>query len=263
WGHDPGLGALFAHPTVAALASFIDSGSVIVDHGLAPVIRLAEGNADAPPLFLVHPAGGIAWCYRDLARTLAPARDIFGLQAPALDSNIEVPASIDALAANYAQRLQAVRPTGPYHLAGWSVGGIIAQAMAVHLRSAGHEVGLVAMFDSYPSECWRAEPEPDEIAALRSLLSIAGHDPEEHPELTTRESIVGFLRKGGSALGALPDTVLDGVIRVVLDTNRLVREHYHSRYDGTLLHIRAALDHADRDLSPQMWLPYCHELDSV
>ncbi len=263
WGHDPGLGALFAHPSVSALATFIDSGTLLVDHGLSPLIKLAAGDASLPPLFLIHPAGGIAWCYRDLARSLSPRRTVYGLQAPALDPHVAVPASIDALAADYTQRIQAVRPHGPYHLAGWSVGGIIAQAMAAHLHAAGSEVGLLALFDSYPSECWRAEPEPDEIAALRSLLSIAGHDPAQHPELITRESIVDFLRRSGSSLGSLPPVVMDGVIRVVTDTNRLVRQHYHARYDGTLTHVRAALDHTGRNLKPQQWAPYAAQLDLI
>ncbi len=263
WDHNPGLGVLFAHPTIAALARFIDSGTMIVDNGLSPLIRLAAGKESVPALFLIHPAGGISWGYRTLARALAATCNVYGLQSPALDCQVPAPASIEALAADYMQRITALQPQGPYHLAGWSVGGIIAQAMAVHLQAAGHEVGLVAMFDSYPSECWRAEPEPDEVAALRALLTIAGYDPGEYPELITRPAIVEFLRSGGSPLGNLPEEALDGVIRVVLDTNRLVRTHYHSRYHGVLTHIRAALDHAGRTLHPQLWAPYADRLDLV
>jgi enterobactin synthetase component F len=119
------------------------------------------------------------------------------------------------------------------------------------------------MLDSYPSECWRAEPEPDEVAALRSLLSIAGYDPEDHPDLVTREAIVGFLRAGDSPLGGLPEAALDGVIRVVLDTNRLVRGHYHRPYPGVTTHVRAALDHVGRPLTPELWTPYTDSLDVV
>ena len=41
---------------------------------------------------------------------------------------------------------------GPYLLAGWSVGGVIAQQLAVMLRSAGEQVALLALFDSVPAE---------------------------------------------------------------------------------------------------------------
>ena len=76
---------MFAAPTVAGLAARIDAPPAATDHGLAPLIQLATGDAALPPLFVIHPAGGIAWNYRDLARALAPARDVHGLQSPALD----------------------------------------------------------------------------------------------------------------------------------------------------------------------------------
>lgn len=157
-----------------------------------------------------------------------------------------------------------VYPQGPCHVAGWSVGGIIAQAVAVELRAAGREVGLVALLDSYPADCWRAEPEPTQAQALRALLAIAGYDAEAYPHLQTREQVVAFLREGDSPLGNLPPQALDGVVRVVLDTNRLVRGHHHRRYDGVLTHIRAALDHRDRpDLTPDLWKDHAMTLDRI
>ncbi|MCD9046415.1 amino acid adenylation domain-containing protein [Luteimonas sp. MHLX1A] len=257
FGRDPGLGALFATPTVAALAARIDADEEAPDHGLAPLVRLRRGDPGRAPLFVVHPAGGISWCYRELARALSPARDVHGLQSPALDTAQPLPASIDALAAGYVERVAMLQPEGPVHLLGWSVGGILAHAMAVRLRALGREVGVLALLDAYPAECWRAEPEPDPVAALRALLAIAGYDPEGHPELTTREAIVDFLRRGDSALGNLPGGVLDGVVRTVTDTNRLVRQHHHARYDGTLLHVRAGNDHANRpQLQSSLWAPH-------
>jgi enterobactin synthetase component F len=54
------------------------------------------------------------------------------------------------------------------------------------------------------------------------------------------------------------------VVRVVLDTNRLVRTHYHGRYEGTVMHVRAGLDHKDRpDLVPELWLAHAAALDCV
>ncbi|MNT77811.1 enterobactin synthase subunit F [compost metagenome] len=53
------------------------------------------------------------------------------------------------------------------------------------------------------------------------------------------------------------------MIRVVLDTNRLVREHHHQPFSGRATHVRAALDHKERDLTPGLWRPYAVELDVV
>ncbi len=263
FGHDPGLGALFDRPRLADLATLIDGEAADFDSGLGPLVRLSDGDESLPPLFVIHPAGGIAWGYRTLARSLSPRRVVWGVQSPALDPHNALPDGIDALGALYAERILSLNAPGPVHLAGWSVGGLIAQAAAVELERRGHGVGLMAMLDSYPAECWRDEPEPDEVDALRSLLSIAGYDPEDHPDLRSREAIVGFLRAGDSALGALPEAALDGVIRVVLDTNRLVRRHHHRPFGGITTHIRAALDHQGTPLKPELWAPYAETLDVV
>ena len=261
-GGDPGLGAVFEHPVIAALAQLLDAGAPHSD-GTAPMLLLADGDRAAAPLFLIHPAGGLSWCYRGLARAIAPSRQVWGMQHPGLDPMAPMPDSLAALARDYAARVARQVPTGRLHLAGWSVGGILAQAVAEELRRAGREIGLVALLDSYPAEAWRSEPEPDPVAALRALLAIAGHDPEAHRDLDTRAKVGAFLKQGDSALGALPGTVLDGVVRTVTTTNHYVRDHYHCRYDGALTHIRAGLDHRDRDLTAAMWAPHAARVEAL
>jgi len=264
WGWDPGLGALFEHPTVARLAALMEQETE-ADHGLGPLVRLCPGDAALPPLFVVHPAGGISWCYGRLARALAPRRPVHGLQAPTLQDGTPQPASMEALAADYVERILATTPHDTIHLAGWSVGGIIAQAMAVRLRALGRRVGVLAMLDSYPSDVWRAQAEPDEKAPLRALLAIGGFDPDRLPEPVPleRDAVAAFLRRGDSPLGRLPPPVLNGVVRVVQGNNRLVRAHEHARYDGPILHFRAALDHAGQGLHPGLWQPYAAAVEVV
>ncbi|MBU3825020.1 MAG: amino acid adenylation domain-containing protein [Candidatus Oceanisphaera merdipullorum] len=264
WHFDPGFGALFANPTVAGLAALIDAPLARADDGLGASIRLAEGEAGLAPLFTIHPAGGIAWNYRELAQTLAPKRTVYGLQSPALQSEQPMEKSIDALAARYVATLNTLYPQGPVHLVGWSVGGILAHAMAICLREQGREVGVLALLDAYPAECWRAEPEPDAVAALRALLAIAGYDPEQHLALDSREKVVAFLRQGDSTLGNLPEAALDGVVRAVTSTNQLVRGHYHGRFNGRLIHVRAGCDHATKpQLQSTLWADYAADIEAV
>jgi len=253
-GRDPGLGAIFEHPVLEALARVIEGEAT--NGGLAPLMLLAEGDPAKPPLLLVHPAGGLGWGYRRLAHAIAPTRRVWAVQHPGLDPDHPLPESLSALATDYARRIAELVPEGPLHLAGWSVGGVIAQESAAVLADMGRRVGMVAALDSYPADAWRAEPDPDPISALRALLAIAGHDPEAHTDLDTREKVVGFLRAGDAPLGALPERVLDGVVRVVTDTSGLVRRHRHRRHPGTLTHVRAGHGHGDRHLTAELWQPH-------
>ncbi|MGP7735643.1 amino acid adenylation domain-containing protein [Oceanimonas smirnovii] len=263
WQRDPGLGAVFANPTVAGLAAVLDAHQFSIDDGLGPYIQLSKGQGGLPPVFAVHPAGGIAWNYRELAQRL-PGRALYGLQSPALNPQQPLEDSIKSLAARYVETINELYPTGPVHLLGWSVGGIIAQAMAVRLQQLGRPVGMVALLDAYPAECWRAEPEPGPVAALRALLAIAGYDPEQHTELDTREKVVAFLRRGDTPLGNLPEAALDGVVRAVTSTNKWVREHYHQPLAGTLLHVRAGRDHGDKPwLQSSLWAPYATQVQAI
>lgn len=262
WPIDGGLGVVFAHPTPARLAEYLDRSQrgpadTPDDVGLGPVIQLNRTPGDEPALFCIHPAGGLAWCYRRLARALEPARNVYGLQARTLDPAAPAPPSLDAMAADYAATIRSLQPQGPYELAGWSVGGILAHTVAIHLRDAGEEVSLLAMIDAYPCDRWRNAPPPDESAALRALVLIAGHDPSTVPaSQLTREGVTAFLRAAGHPMGALSDEALSGVIRVVSHNSLLVRRHHHRVFDGDVLFFRAALDHQGTTLSPDEWRPY-------
>ncbi|MBU4612319.1 amino acid adenylation domain-containing protein [Achromobacter sp. GG226] len=260
-----GLGAIFEHPTVARLAAFLDADADRADAGFGPVLRLRlDADARREPLFCVHPAGGLSWCYGALARAMDPARTVLGLQAQALEATSlrPEPATLDAMAEDYADQLEALHPQGPCHLLGWSVGGIIAHAMAVELQRRGREVGVLAMLDAYPSDCWRDRPEPPPDAVYKALLHIAGHDPASLPDVPlTRDGVIGFLRATGHPLGELPDARLAGVIHAVGHNNRLVRTHHHQHFAGRVLYFRAALDHVGEDLDPAYWAAYAESLD--
>ena len=264
FGVDGGLGVVFAHPTAARLADYVDRTSGerdaggMDDLGLGPVILLNRAAPpEATPLFCIHPAGGLSWCYARLARALDPPRRVYGLQARALALDVPQPASLDEMAADYAATIQSIQPSGPYDVAGWSVGGILAHTVGVHLREAGRSVGRVTLFDAYPCDRWRDAPPPDAAAGFRALLLVAGYDPAAVlPDQLTKTGVLAFLRAAGHPLGTLGDDALDGIMRIVSHNSLLVRQHVHRVFDGDVLFLRAALDHVGTTLTPDEWLPY-------
>lgn len=261
------LGAVFEHPTVARLAGWLQhlAGDAAGggEAGFGPVFTLRAGGAGAPAaLFCIHPAGGLGWCYGPLARGLSGARPVYGLQSPVLAGKHHDIGSLRELATQYVDQLQTLQAHDPYHLLGWSVGGIIAQDMACVLRSRGAQTGVVALLDAYPREVWRARPPAAADHAWRAILHIAGFDPGSLPGLElTRDSVIAFLRQRGHPLGALSDPQLHGILEAVAFNNALVRGHRQERYDGELLYFRAALGHQGDGLDPRAWEPWAARLD--
>jgi len=101
-----------------------------------------------PPLFCGHPAGGNVLCFVALARELGPEQPFYGLQSPGLEGDQEPYTRIEEMAIHYLKQLRALEPRGPYRLAVWSFGGLVAYEMAQQLRAAGEEVALLALLDT-------------------------------------------------------------------------------------------------------------------
>ncbi|MCC6981721.1 MAG: amino acid adenylation domain-containing protein [Bauldia sp.] len=249
------LGAVFAHPTVGRFASHVDAlrAGETRRADLAVLLPLTTAEAGAP-VACIHPAGGLGWCYAGLARALGD-RPVYALQARGLTAGEAPAASLEAMARDYVETLAAVSAGRTVHLVGWSVGGIVAQAMAAEMAARGMPVGAVALLDAYPSEVWRDEPPPDERAALEALLRIAGHEIGEIAGELTREAAIRFLRAGGHALGQLPEETIGAIARIVENNARLVRQYSHRRYAGRLVHFRAAAEHGD-GLDASLWAPH-------
>ncbi len=143
---------MLSDPCPADLAKRIESGTHGTtvdgtDAGFDTLLPIRTAGARAP-LFCVHPALGLSWCYRALDRYLGDGRPIYGIQAPQIGGEIPGPISIEDMAARYFDEIRAVQPHGPYHLLGWSLGGAIAHAMAVEMRAAGEQVALLAVLDA-------------------------------------------------------------------------------------------------------------------
>jgi thioesterase domain-containing protein/acyl carrier protein len=170
-GKDIPLATLFQYPTVADLATVLRQQHVI---GKRAALVPIQPKGELTPLFCIHPAGGTVFCYISLSRHLEQNRPVYGLQMP--DGQEHELTSIEAMAAHYISELQAIQPEGPYLLAGWSMGGVIALEMAQQLLQRGSRTTLLAILDSViarPQVRQRALEKTIEISdedVLRELL---------------------------------------------------------------------------------------------
>ena len=101
-----------------------------------------------PALFCVHGFGGGVMGYAGLARLLGPDQPFYGLQAKGLNGAESPHESMEDMAAFYVSAVRAVQPHGPYHLAGYCYGGVVAYEMARQLANMGETVAHLALLEA-------------------------------------------------------------------------------------------------------------------
>jgi acyl-CoA synthetase (AMP-forming)/AMP-acid ligase II/thioesterase domain-containing protein/acyl carrier protein len=134
------LGTLFEAPTVHELAEAVQKG------GWSSLVTI-QSRGSKLPLLCVHAGrGDILFC-RNLARHLGPNQPFYGLQALGLNGNQAIFTRIEEMAAHYVKEIRRVQSHGPYLLAGYSIGGLVAYEMAQHLKKQSQEVALLILLD--------------------------------------------------------------------------------------------------------------------
>ncbi len=138
------LAALLEQPTIQKLASYLDKKQISWD-SLVPL----KPKGNKPPLFIVHGANYNVLIYKNLADNLGPNQPVYALQAKGLSGKAKPHDTIEDMASHYISEIISVNPEGPYALAGFSFGGVIAYEMAKQLRAQGKKVKTLALLDSY------------------------------------------------------------------------------------------------------------------
>ncbi len=140
------LATLFESPTVEKLACTLElGGKTITWDSLVPI----KPKGSKMPLYMVHGAGLNVLLFNTLAMNMSEEQPVYGLQAKGLNGVDEPLGKIEDIATHYIEAIMDQNPTGPYALAGYSFGGIIAYEMARQFEALGKEVKMVAMFDTY------------------------------------------------------------------------------------------------------------------
>ncbi|WP_054811157.1 non-ribosomal peptide synthetase [Nocardia arizonensis] len=210
-------------------------------------------DGDRPALFCVHPSSGMAWSYLGLAEALAPGRPIYGLQAPDLSGREPSARSIEEFADRYVREILAVQPNGPYHLLGWSFGGLIAHAIAARLTEAGHEVGVLALLDADTADI--DGDSIDELTAgafISTFGSVFGID-DVPADATAQEAADIIERRMGAAL--VDAATLERMAGSYNASARTRTGYVRPVYDGDVLYFSATVDSSDI-FGPGGWRPY-------
>lgn len=150
------VNAVFNAPSVAAFAALVQA-----QFTLSPLVRLSAAGPGTN-LFCFHPSTGHVQDYRALLPHL-PNWQVWGLQAAYLgDDSTALDGNIDSLAALYVEQLRQQQPQGPYHLLGFSLGGLLAITAAAQLERCGEQVAFLGILDSQ----YQRQDEDDSVEAL-------------------------------------------------------------------------------------------------
>lgn len=266
------IGALFAHPTVQALAASI-AGERGEGAEFAPVLPLREqptahDATDAPaPLFILPPAGGLGWCYAGYLSHLPAQQGVYAVQAEAFsDPQAGFASSLQELAEGYLAQIEKTLAERSlprrFALMGWSVGGTAAVQVAALAQAAGAQVERVVLLDAYPSEQWQGVPAPDEQESFRALLRMGGLPEPAADEQLDLPGTLERLQKAGSAMGYLPEEKLGVCLGSMRASAALMRGAEQAFFEGDVLLV--GVPHEDQPyLDAEGWAAHASSFRAV
>ncbi|MCW0212429.1 MAG: acetoacetate--CoA ligase [Pseudonocardia sp.] len=175
-GADVPIQEFMRRPTVLGLAAAATAARTTARQGV-PLLRAGVGR----PLHFVADAWGQLNSFHTLIARLDTERPVYGLNPPTDQAGGDKRPVADVVA-EAVTLLRATQPEGPYSLAGFSYGGLVAYEMACRLRAEGADVTYVGLIDVFPPVGaltpaeWRARRWAGRLATLRSdqALTKAG-----------------------------------------------------------------------------------------
>ncbi|MBX8615752.1 amino acid adenylation domain-containing protein [Pseudomonas cichorii] len=139
------LAELFQHSSIAALAGLLDQRPAGATEAEDVITVRADGTQT--PLFLVHDFTGLDAYFPVLGRHLQGDFPIYGL--PGIGLGQPQLRTMECLAARLVGLIRDVQPQGPYRLAGWSFGGVLAYEVATQLLGMDEKVDFLGLIDTY------------------------------------------------------------------------------------------------------------------
>jgi len=156
------------------ILEFLRSAEAVARQQRAIVPLQPRGNRT--PLFAAPGHNGDVFCFRALAQHVGDDQPLYGLQPPGVDGHGQPLERVEDLAAYFAAQIRAFRPEGPYILAGYCAGGMIAFELGRQLLQAGATVEFVALFGAPYTARYRRLPmlwERFEHAILHARAAIS------------------------------------------------------------------------------------------
>jgi amino acid adenylation domain-containing protein len=229
------LATLLEHPTVETLAARIDAASKLsVGAPARPsVARVAPLAPALPPLHCIGGVGGNPFGIRRLAAELGSEQAVFALTQGGDPTGRSLP----SLAREVAAEVGRTQPSGPYYLAGFSAGGVVALEVARLLRARGENVELLVLLDTYNPKLARWSTS-ERLWLFAQMCRQAGFGYAGARLLARLRFKLELVRR---KFGLLPGPVdPDDPVAVQAALALVMSDYEPECYDGNVLLLRAA-----------------------
>ncbi|MCV7171509.1 amino acid adenylation domain-containing protein, partial [Mycobacterium manitobense] len=223
---------LFEAPTVAQLSQRLAGDEHEHEAEVVPVDIFKDGSGT--PLCCIHDGFGLSWSYRSLA-TYHDGPVIGINQVPSAGE--AEPDSIAGMAVLYADRIQALYPSGPYQLLGWSIGGVIAHEVAIELRRRGAVVERLILLDPAltPVAAFPTRRSLDKSRIFEKIVAASKSEVPVRSRQLVFQRAAELMDEGDGGQRELP-LPLEGMLGLMarsLDANtRRLRRHRPGVFDG-------------------------------
>jgi thioesterase domain-containing protein/acyl carrier protein len=217
---------IYQVPTVALQATLLEHPA---KPDLSPLVQLKAARPDAT-VFLVPGLGGGPAELMQLARFVHAPHSIYGLQSKGIDGFDEPCDRIEDMAEFYANAITQFQPHGPYFLAGYSLGGLVALEIARRFLASGEKIALLVLLDSYPHINFLSLGQRLRLLAQRARTRMAkfGRPPRIN------------VRLGGLASADEISSFAPAFDRVRESAYLALRRYRPTFYPGAVKFIRAA-----------------------
>ncbi|KAH7087019.1 4-coumarate-CoA ligase 1 [Paraphoma chrysanthemicola] len=165
-GSDVSVILIMKNPHIGALAADIDAylrqsqadsdePATIEDYDPVVIIR---GEGSKTPLWMIHPGVGEVLVFIGLAQCLAQDdRPVFALRAAGFEPPYQRFDSIKQTVDIYSAAMRRRQPHGPYALAGYSYGTMLAFEISKRLNADGNEVGFLGLITEDVSDQYEVD----------------------------------------------------------------------------------------------------------
>ena len=143
---DISMSSLFLYKKVSDLAANIHRESLL--NRLECIVRLNHGNNDRN-IFIVHPAHGMVYQYKELAKCLEKDFNVYGIQARGLLGGTPPPSCYRTMVTDYVRQVKQVQPAGPYFIGAFCFGDMIGFDMIRLLEDMNEKVEKYIMLDEH------------------------------------------------------------------------------------------------------------------